>query len=76
MAVKKGNTRIIITVSEKQADWLRKTASKTNMSVSKLIKWLMDKNIARLASWMTDEEFKTLRKIAKTPWIKLDNEDD
>lgn len=74
--VKKDNTRVIITLSKKQAEWLKKTAKKTNMSVSKLIKWLMDKNIARLASWLTEEEFKTLRKIAKTPWIKLDEEDE
>ena len=74
--IKKENTRVIITLSKKQADWLKKTAKKTNMSVSKLIKWLMDKNIAKLASWLTEEEFKTLRKIAQTPWIRFDEEDE
>lgn len=73
MAVKDTNTRMIITISKKQNEWLEKTAKKLKISKSKLIKWLMDKNIARIATFMTEEDMKKLIIIAKTPWINLDD---
>lgn len=63
-------------MSKKQATWLKKTAKKTNMSVSKLCKWLMDKNIAKICSFLTEEEFKELIRIARTPWIRLDDDNE
>lgn len=74
--IKEDNTRIIITLSKKQAKWLKDTAKKTHMSVSKLCKWLMDKNISRIAQMMTEEELKTMIKIARTPWIKMYDEEE
>ena len=74
--IKKSNTRVIITLSKKQAEWLKKTSKKLNMSVSKLIKWLIDKNITRILNeTIKGQELEELIKIAKTPWIRF-NEDD
>lgn len=72
--VKETNTRIIITVSKDQAAWLKKTAKKMKMSISRLCKWLMDKNIAKLASFLTKKEWEELKRIAKTPWIRFNEE--
>lgn len=74
--IKKNNTRVIITLTKKQADWLKKTAKKLDMSVSKLIKWLIDKNITKIINeTIKGQELEELIKIAKTPWIRF-NEDD
>ena len=62
-------------MSKEQADWLEKTAKKMHMSKSKLCKWLMDKNIAKLGSFLTEQEWKELVKIARTPWIRFVDED-
>lgn len=62
-------------MSEKQADWLKKTAKRCNTTVSKLIKWLMDKNIARIQTFMNDEDWKRLQKIVHTPWLNLEDDE-
>lgn len=67
--VKKDNTRIIITFSKAQANWLKTGAKKLNISVSKFVKWLIDKNISRILSNMNEKDYKEIIKIAKMPWI-------
>lgn len=73
--IKKENTRIIITMTKNQADWLKKTAKRCNTSVSKLIKWLIDKNVARIQDFLSEEDWKRLQKIVHTPWININDED-
>ena len=73
--IKENNTRVIITMTKSQAEWLKKTAKRLNTSVSKLIKWLIDKNIARIKDFMSDEDWKRLQKIVHTPWINIDEKD-
>ncbi len=73
--IKKENTRIIFTLSHKQAKWLKDGAKKLNISVSQFIKWLIDKNISRIISREFDEkQYKDLIKIAKMPWIDFSPE--
>ena len=70
------NERITITLSRKQIRWIEKTAKDLGMTKSKLIKWLLDKNISKILNAMYEaEEIDKIRKIAKTPWIKFDDED-
>ena len=73
MAVAKNKTRVIFTCPIKQAKWLEETAKECGISTSKLIRWLIEKNIKNIQQWSTQEELDTLIKIARTPWIK--NED-
>lgn len=70
MAIKKDNTRLQITFSKKQVEWLQKTSKKTGMQISKLIRWLISNNISKLVSYIPEKEMKELIKIAKTPWIE------
>ena len=74
--VKKDNERLMITLSKKQVDWLRKSAKKLGMTTSKFVKWLIDKNLARFANELTSEELDRLIKIIRTPWIKFYDEND
>ena len=62
-------------MTKKQAEWLKQSAKDMDISVSKLIKWLMDKNIARIQEFMSEEDWKRLQKIVKTPWIKLEDDE-
>lgn len=75
MAVKKTNTRVIITCSKEQAEWLNKTSKKLKMSRSRFIKYLMDKNIAHLVNHLTTTDQELLFKIAKTKWLDLDDDE-
>lgn len=75
MAVAKNKTRIIFTCSIKQKNWLENTAKECGITTSKLIRWLIEKNIQNIQNWTTQEQLETLMKIAKTPWI-IDREDD
>lgn len=76
MAVKKGKTRIIFTLPIRQAEWLKNCADEMEISISKLIRWLIEKNIKNIQQWSTQEELETLIKIAKTKWIIEPEEDD
>lgn len=74
--VKNDNTRVIITLSKKQAKWLKDGAKKLHISVSKFVKWLIDKNIARIINdYLSEEDYKTLVKVAKMPWVDRKPED-
>lgn len=62
-------------MTESQAEWLKTTAKRCNTSVSKLIKWLIDKNVARIKEFMNEEDWKRLQKIVHTPWININEEE-
>lgn len=74
--IKDTNERIRITLSKQQVKWLRTNAKKLGMSLSKFVKFLIDKNIAKIANQMTQEELEYIIKIARTPWIKFYDEDE
>lgn len=67
--INENNKTIKITLSKKQISWLEKTAKKLKITKSSLIKFLIDKNIGRLISVMTNEELAWLKKIARTDWL-------
>lgn len=70
MAVGKKKTRIIFTLPRSQAEWLEHVANKLEISKSKLIRWLIEKNVNNLKQWEGEHEYDALVKIIKTPWIK------
>lgn len=75
MAVKKGNVRLSVTFSKQQAEWIKKNSKKLGMTTSRFIKFLMDKNIGKFISVLPQEQLDWLIKIAKTPWLDLDDDD-
>lgn len=75
MAVKTTNIRRMITLSKKQDKWLSTTAKKLNMTYSKFIKFLIDKNISNLISKLPKKELDEIIKIAKTPWLDFNEID-
>lgn len=76
MAVKDGNTRIQVTMSQKQAKWIRDNAKKLGMNPSKFVKFLIDKNIGKFMSMLPADKLEELIRIAKTPWLDFDDEYD
>lgn len=71
------NDRISITLSRKQIRWIEEQSKRLNMTKSKFIKWLLDKNIAKIMSAILKQENNdNLLKIAKVKWIKFDDEED
>lgn len=71
MAVAKNKTRIIFTLPKKQAEWIEKVAKQTGISKSKMLRWLIEKNVENLYSWMLEKEWNRFVAAAiKTPWIK------
>lgn len=72
----KDSKRLYLTFSKRQADWLIDNAKRLNMTTSKFVKWLIDKNIGHLINQLTDKELKELIRIAKTKWLDFDDDDD
>lgn len=68
--IKETNTRITITVSKKQNEFLEEGAKKLKISKSQFVKWLMDKNITRIADTWTEKEFEEIKRICKIKWVK------
>lgn len=69
--VGKNQTRIIVTISKKQDEFLTKSAKKLQISKSKFIRQLLRTNIGSIfnRAQMSEEELKTIIEIAKTPWL-------
>lgn len=67
----KNQTRIILTISKKQDDFLSNSAKKLGISKSKFIRQLLRTNIGSIfnRAQMSEEELKTIIEIAKTPWL-------
>ena len=72
--LKNTKTRIIFSLPKSQAEWLERTSKELRISKSKLIRWLIEKNVKNIQQWTTPEELQTLIKIARTPWIQLPEE--
>ena len=47
--IKEYNTRITITLSKKQFEWLKKFTKKHNITISKFIVWLLSKKASELS---------------------------
>lgn len=72
--VKDKNTRLMVTFSKAQAEWIRTNAKKLGMTTSRFIKFLIDKNIGKFLSVLPAEKFDEIVRICKTPWLDFDNE--
>ena len=72
--IKKENKRLTITLSKKQVDWLEGSAKKLNMTTSRFVKFLIDKNISHLISRLPSQDLEYLIKIAKTKWLDFDDD--
>lgn len=69
MAVSKKNCRLTITISKKQLKWIREMSKKCDISVSNFVKFILARNIAKIAQELTQEEREYLIRIARTPWL-------
>lgn len=74
--VKEKNERITITLTKKQVAWIREQAKRMDITPSKFIKWLMDKNIGHLINRLPERDLDELIRIAKVKWIDLDDDID
>ena len=72
----KDSKRLYITLSKKQANWLEDNAKRLNMTTSKFVKWLIDKNIGHLINKLPNEDLEYLIRIAKTKWLDFKDDDD
>lgn len=78
--VGKDKHRLNITFTKNQVQWLEKLSKKTGASISKLVRFLINKDLTKLVDLVIlkrtpTEDLMELIKIAKTPWID-DEEDD
>lgn len=76
MAVKKGNERIWITLTAKQVAFIRENAKRLDMTPSRFVKWLLDKNIGHLINRLPERDLETLIQIAKTKWVDFYEDDE
>lgn len=72
--ISKDNVNIKITISKRQLKWLNEASKRIHLTKSKLIKWMLAKNIANLLNKFSDEDINYLTKIAKTPWLEEDDD--
>lgn len=70
------NGRLDITLSKKQIAWLRKTAKQLKISVSQLIKKLIDRSLDNLIKKLPEDDLNELIRIAKTPWLSFPGDDE
>lgn len=67
--VKKTNERIIITLTKKQVAFIRENAKRLDITPSRFIKWLLDKNISALVSRLPERDLQALIELAKVKWV-------
>lgn len=73
--IAKDSERLQITLSKKQATWIKTSAKNLNMTTSKFVKWLIDKNIGHLINRLPREDLEYLIKVAKTKWLDFNDDD-
>lgn len=73
--ISKDSERLQLTFSKKQAKWLKDQAKRLNMTTSKFVKWLIDKNIGHLVNRLPQEDLDYLIKIAKVDWLDFKDDD-
>lgn len=74
MAVKKTNERIWITLTRKQVEFIRENAKRLDITPSRFVKWLLDKNIGALISRLPERDLEALIKIARVKWVNFDDD--
>lgn len=74
--VKDKNERITITLTKKQVSWIRTQASKMDITPSRFIKWLLDKNIAKFINRLPERDLQELIRLAKVQWVDFDEDID
>lgn len=67
--VKKTNERIILTLTKKQVAFIRQNAKRLDITPSRFVKWLIDKNISRILNRIPEQELEEIIKIAQTKWV-------
>lgn len=75
MAVKSTNERIWITLSKKQVEFIRENAKRLDMTPSRFVKWLLDKNIAHIINRLPERDIEELIKIARVKWVDFDEDE-
>lgn len=74
--IRQENERIMITLTKKQVKWLKQQSKRLGISVSRFVKWCIDRNLAKvLHEYMTEDQLKTMVRIAKAPWINFSDEE-
>lgn len=73
MAVKKGNTRLIFTCTEKQAIYLKNLANQMDISVGELLRFFIRTSTSRFIKMLPEQDLERIYQIAKTPWLKDDD---
>lgn len=73
--IKESNERISITLTKKQINWIRTQANRLDMRPSTFIKWLIDKNIAKLIARLPEDDLEKLIKLAKVKWLDFPNDE-
>lgn len=78
--VGKDKHRINITFTKAQVEWLTQLSKKTGASISKLVRFLINKDLTKLVDLVVlkkvpNEDLLELVRIAKTPWLDDDDED-
>lgn len=56
MSIKKGKTRIIITLPDSQISWIKNMAKKSNITVSKFISWFFARKAEELYIFLKFKE--------------------
>lgn len=73
--VKAKNERITITLTKNQISWIREQAKKMDITPSRFIKWLLDKNIAKFINRLPERDLQELIRLAKIRWVDFDDEE-
>lgn len=74
--IAKTSERVQLTLSKKQAKWLKDNAKRLNITVSDFVKWLLDKNIGHLINRLPREDLEYLIKVAKFNWLDFEEDND
>lgn len=67
--VKKNNERIIITLTKKQVAFIRQNAKRLDITPSRFVKWLIDKNVSHILNRLPEQDLEELIRIAKVNWV-------
>lgn len=70
--VKDSNERIILTLTKKQVSFIRENAKRLNITPSRFVKWLLDKNISHILNRLPEKELEEIIRIAKVRWVDFD----
>lgn len=80
MAVGKDKQRLSITFTKNQVKWLTKLSKKSGASISRLVRFLINKDLTRVIEIIERknipmDDLLELYRIAQTPWLDDDDND-